>query len=42
MPRLSVKSRTGAPIDPYDIRQYTMNSASSGRMYFKKAVGAAG
>ena len=41
MPRLTVKSRTGAAIDPYDTRQYTLNTAVSGRMYFKNVVGAA-
>ncbi len=41
MPTLAVKSRTGAVIDPYDTRQYTLNTASSGRMYFKNTVGVA-
>jgi TonB-dependent receptor len=41
LPRLAVTSRTGAPVNPYDIRQYTLNSATSGRMYFKNTVGSA-
>ena len=41
LPDFTVRSRTGAPIDPYDIRQYTLNSATSGRMYFKNMVGSA-
>ena len=41
LPRLTVRSRTGVPIDPYDIRQYTLNSATSGRMGFKNSVGSA-
>ncbi|MBI4623400.1 MAG: TonB-dependent receptor [Verrucomicrobia bacterium] len=41
LPRLSVQSRTGAPVDPYDTRQFTLNSATSGRMYFKNTVGSA-
>jgi TonB-dependent receptor len=39
LPRLTVRSRTGAPIDPYDIRQFTLNSATSGRMFFKNTIG---
>lgn len=39
LPRLTVRSRTGATIDPYDIRQFTLNSATSGRMSFKNKVG---
>ena len=41
MPRLTVKSRTGAAIDPYDAGQYTLNTAGTGRMFFKNTVGVA-
>ncbi|MBI5693245.1 MAG: TonB-dependent receptor [Verrucomicrobia bacterium] len=39
LPRLTARSRTGAVLDPYDIRQFTVGSATSGRMYFKNQVG---
>jgi TonB-dependent receptor len=41
LPRLTVTTRTGAPVNPYDTRQFTLNSATSGRMYFKNTVGSA-
>ncbi len=41
LPRLTVTTRTGAPVNPYDIRQYTLNTATSGRMFFKNIVGSA-
>jgi len=41
LPRLTVTSRTGTPVNPYDVRQFTLNSATSGRMYFKNTVGSA-
>jgi iron complex outermembrane receptor protein len=39
LPRLTARTRTGTTVDPYDIRQYTLNSATSGRMYFRNQVG---
>ncbi|MBL9210013.1 MAG: TonB-dependent receptor [Opitutaceae bacterium] len=41
LPRLTVTTRTGAAVNPHDIRQYTLNNATSGRMYFKNTVGSA-
>jgi len=38
MPKLSVKSRTGATIDPYDVRAYTLNTASSARLGMKNVL----
>jgi TonB-dependent receptor len=39
LPRLTARTRAGATVDPYDIRQYTLNSATSGRMYFQNQAG---
>ncbi|MCX5685116.1 MAG: hypothetical protein NT049_15740 [Planctomycetota bacterium] len=41
LPQLSVKSRTGASLDPYDVKQYTLNTAASGRTYFQNVVAGA-
>ncbi|WP_414664374.1 TonB-dependent receptor domain-containing protein [Horticoccus sp. 23ND18S-11] len=41
MPQLSVRSRTGALIDPYDVRQYTLNTAASARSSFNNTVAGA-
>jgi iron complex outermembrane receptor protein len=42
IPQLTVRSRTGALVDPFDPRPFALNTASSGRMYFKNVVGVAG
>ncbi len=41
LPQFTVKSRTGATLDPYDVRQYTLNTAASGRTFFKNVVAGA-
>ncbi len=37
-----VPSPRSFTLDPYDVRQYTMNTATSGRMYFKNVAKVAG
>lgn len=39
LPRLTVRTRTGATVDPYDVRQFTLNTATTGRMSFVNQVG---
>ncbi len=38
LPRFTVRSRTGEPIEPYDVRRYTLNTTSSSRMYFQNHI----
>lgn len=40
-PTVTAKTRTGVSIDPNDVNLYTLNTASSGRMYFKNTLGSA-
>jgi iron complex outermembrane receptor protein len=40
-PTVTAKTRTGLAIDPNDVNHYTLNTASSGRMYFKNTLGSA-
>lgn len=38
MPRLTAASRAGTVLNPYDIRQFTMNTVTTGRMFFNNQV----
>ncbi|MEY4938710.1 MAG: hypothetical protein RIQ93_445 [Verrucomicrobiota bacterium] len=38
LPKLSVQTRTGAAVDPYDVTRFTLNSATSGQMIFKNSL----
>lgn len=40
-PTVTAKTRTGVAVDPNDVNLYTLNTASSGRMYFKNTLSSA-
>lgn len=41
MPRLTVRTRTGEVVNPYDTRQYTLNTATTGRTGFENQLSTA-